>query len=75
MKLRLRRTFITNSLYWLGLARWWIALHIMPRKTRNQIMYYFEFWRETKAVLRGAVFDRIERGAKFAVREDGKRHG
>lgn len=64
-----------HSLYRLGLARWWIALHIMPRKTRNQTMYYFQFWREAKAVLRGAVFDRIERGAKFAVREDGKRDG
>lgn len=75
MKLRLQRSFATSSLYYLGLARWWIALRVMGKKERNKIMYHFQFWREAKATLRGPIFKRLERSAGHWVREEKKRHG
>lgn len=62
--------------YWLGLARWWLALHVvMQRKDRNKVLYHFQFWREAQATLRGLTFARLERNAGHWVREEGARHG
>lgn len=73
--MKLQRTFITSIDYWLGLVRWWVALHVMRKKDRNKVMYHFQFWREARAVLREPMFNRLERNAGYWVREEKKRHG
>jgi hypothetical protein len=75
-KLKLQRTFIMKISYWLGLVRWWVALHVvMRRKDRNKIMYHFQFWRQAQATLRGPIFNKLERNAGYRVREERRWHG
>lgn len=75
-KLKLQRTFIMKISYWLGLARWWLALHVMRRKDRNRVLYYFQFHSEAFATLRKPVFQRLERNAGYRIKEEARRrHG
>lgn len=75
-KLKLQQTSpIMKVKYWVGLARWWVALRVMPKKQRRQTLFYFQFWRNAQATLRGPIFTRLEKSAAYAVRSEKTQHG